>query len=101
MNWYSSDLSLSTVISVSTVCEVPGVDRTPPFEQIAEHYRAAIREGRLTVGSELPSTRRLASEWGVAAATAQRALELLRSEGWIETRPGKVPVVAELPEGDD
>lgn len=70
------------------------MDRTPPYEQVAEHYREVIRAGRLTVGDELPSVRRIATEWDIAAATAQRALDQLRSEGWIESRPGKPSVVA-------
>ncbi len=70
------------------------MDRTPPYEQVAEHYRAAIRGGRLAAGDELPSTRSLAAEWGLATSTAQRALELLQAEGWIESRPGRPSVVA-------
>ncbi|MDQ3765227.1 MAG: GntR family transcriptional regulator [Actinomycetota bacterium] len=70
------------------------MDRTPPYEQVAEHYRDAIRAGRLTVGDELPSVRRIAGQWNIATATAQRALDLLRSEGWIESRPGRPSVVA-------
>lgn len=87
-------LGLSTVLGLTTVCEVPEVDRTPPFEQVAEHYRAEIRLGHLTVGDELPSVRKIAGQWDIATATAQRALDLLRSEGWIESRPGRPSVVA-------
>lgn len=73
------------------------MERTPPYQQVVEHYRAAIRTGQLAAGDELPSTRRLAAEWGVATSTAQRVLELLRTEGWIESRPGRPPVVATRP----
>ncbi|MGH7483349.1 MAG: GntR family transcriptional regulator [Longimicrobiales bacterium] len=48
------------------------MERTPPYQQVVEHYRAAIRTGQLAAGDELPSTRRLAAEWGVATSTAQR-----------------------------
>lgn len=87
-------LGPSTVLRLTTVCEVPEVDRTPPYRQVAEHYRAEIRSGRLAVGDELPSVRRIVEQWGIAMATAQRALELLHSEGWIESRPGRPSVVA-------
>lgn len=70
------------------------MDRTPPYQQIAEHYRSAIRSGRLPAGEELPSMRRLADQWFVANSTAQRALELLREEGWIDSRPGRPSVVS-------
>jgi DNA-binding transcriptional regulator YhcF (GntR family) len=87
-------LSLGTVLWLTTVCEVPDVDRTPPFEQVAGHYRAEIQSGHLAVGDELPSVRRIAGQWNIATATAQRAMDLLRSEGWIESRPGRPSVVA-------
>lgn len=80
-----------------TVLDVPDVDRSPPYEQIAAHFRAEIRARRLKPGDELLSTRALAKEWKVANATAFRALTVLREEGWIDSRPGKVPVVAGSP----
>lgn len=66
-------------------------------DQIASHYRDAIRSGRLTAGDEIPANRRLAEEWGVSTATALRATNLLREEGWISTRPGRRPVVRGIP----
>lgn len=44
--------------------------------------------GDLQPGDELPSERRLAEEWRVARPTASRALESLRVQGLIESRPG-------------
>lgn len=73
---------------------VPEVQRQVPiYEQVASHYRALISSGELPSGSELPSVRRLASDWGIANKVAARATALLRDEGWIETRPGKPAVV--------
>jgi DNA-binding transcriptional regulator YhcF (GntR family) len=72
---------------------VANVQRDPVYEQVAQHYRDSIRSGQLAAGDQLPSTRALASEWKIAISTAQRVLKALRSEGWIETRPGKPSVV--------
>ena len=69
------------------------MQRTPPYEQVAEHYRQEIRRGALSAGDELPSTRNLAVQWDIAKSTAQRALDVLKGEGWIESRPGKPPIV--------
>lgn len=83
---------------MTTVAVMPRIPRmTPPTEQIAEHYRAAIRDRKLCPGDELPANRRLAIEWGVSTNTAFRAVAKLRTEGWIETRPGKPPVVVGVP----
>ncbi|MGW1894408.1 TetR/AcrR family transcriptional regulator C-terminal domain-containing protein [Streptomyces sp. NPDC002004] len=42
----------------------------------------------------MPSTRQIAREWGVALATATKALTVLRWEGLVETRPRVGTVVA-------
>ena len=76
---------------------MPAIQRDAPYEQVAEHYRAEIKAGRLDSGSELPSLSGLMDEWAVARSTAQRALDVLRHEGWIVTRPGKPAVVADHP----
>lgn len=73
---------------------VPSIDREPPFQQVAEHYRAQIRSGALLPGDEMPAVRRIAAVWDVAAGTAARALTALREEGWVVSRPGKPAIVA-------
>jgi DNA-binding transcriptional regulator YhcF (GntR family) len=85
------------VLAATTVRGVPEVERTPPYVQVAQHYRDAIRAGRLTAGDELPSVRSLAASWEIAVSTAQRAISILVAEGWIESRPGKPSVVASRP----
>jgi len=69
------------------------VERTPPYQQVAEHYRREIRNGTLTAGEQLPSTRDMAETWKIAKSTAQRVLDVLKAEGWVESRPGKPAVV--------
>ncbi|WP_253830143.1 GntR family transcriptional regulator [Prauserella aidingensis] len=62
----------------------PGLAR---YEQVAESIRRAIRSGTLEPGTQLPSSRDLAKEHGVAMNTAQRAVSALRDEGWLVVRP--------------
>ncbi|MFJ8434135.1 TetR/AcrR family transcriptional regulator C-terminal domain-containing protein [Kitasatospora sp. NPDC094019] len=66
----------------------------PPFRRIAADLRRRIATGELGPGARVPSTRRLAQDWGVALATATKALTVLRSEGLIEARPRVGTVVA-------
>lgn len=55
------------------------------YSAIAAHFRTEILEGRLVVGSKMPSVRDLCASWGVARSTAQRAVTLLKDEGLVVT----------------
>ncbi|WP_326770490.1 TetR/AcrR family transcriptional regulator C-terminal domain-containing protein (plasmid) [Streptomyces sp. NBC_01591] len=66
----------------------------PPYLRIAAGIRRRIADGELAAGDRVPSTRQIAREWGVALATATKALTTLRLEGLIETRPRTGTVVA-------
>ena len=57
------------------------------YEQIYEHIRHEIREGKLLPGERLPSTRSLAEYLQVARSTVDYAYDQLLSEGYIEARP--------------
>ncbi|MEV6978131.1 TetR/AcrR family transcriptional regulator C-terminal domain-containing protein [Kitasatospora sp. NPDC093806] len=67
----------------------------PPFRRIAAELRRRIATGELAPGARVPSTRRIAQDWGVALATATKALTVLRLEGLVEARPRVGTVVAE------
>ena len=69
------------------------------WEEVAEAIEAAIRDGRLPVGSRLPGERDLAAEHGVAVVTARRAVAELRDRGIVATLPGKGTFVIREPEG--
>ncbi|MFD9501047.1 GntR family transcriptional regulator [Streptomyces sp. NPDC060035] len=71
-----------------------GVREEPPYLRIVAEIRRRIRDGELTPGDRVPSTRQIAREWGVALATATKALTTLRLEGLVETRPRTGTVVA-------
>ncbi|GAA3083743.1 hypothetical protein GCM10020000_82430 [Streptomyces olivoverticillatus] len=66
----------------------------PPFRRIADEIARRIAEGTLAPGERVPSTRQIAREWGVALATATKALTTLRLEGLVEARPRVGTVVA-------
>ncbi|MDI3389456.1 GntR family transcriptional regulator [Streptomyces sp. B-S-A8] len=66
----------------------------PPYLRIVDEIRRRIADGELAPGDRVPSTRRIAEEWGVALATATKALTTLRLEGVVETRPRAGTVVA-------
>ncbi|MGK3200527.1 GntR family transcriptional regulator [Amycolatopsis sp. MEPSY49] len=61
---------------------------------IAEELRGRIDRGELAPGARVPSTRRLATEHGVAMATAAKALALLGQEGLVHAEPRSGTVVA-------
>ncbi|MCQ4212045.1 winged helix-turn-helix domain-containing protein [Streptomyces longispororuber] len=56
--------------------------------RVAEDLRARIAGGAYPLGSFLPPQRELATEFKVARDTVQKALEVLKKEGWIEPRQG-------------
>lgn len=57
------------------------------YEQIYEHIRQEIREGKLFAGERLPSTRSLAEYLQVSRSTVEYAYDQLLSEGYIEAKP--------------
>jgi DNA-binding transcriptional regulator YhcF (GntR family) len=64
----------------------PGVEQ--PYQRIVAEIRDRIDSGRLRPGDRVPSTRQITRDWGVAMATASRAIAVLRDAGLVETRPG-------------
>lgn len=68
------------------------------YEQIYEHIRKEIKEGKLLQGERLPSTRSLAENLQVARSTVELAYEQLVSEGYIEAQPYKGYFVSKVEE---
>ena len=66
----------------------------PPYRQIADEVRRRVAAGELGPGDRVPSTRQLARDFGVAIATATKALATLRQEGITVARPGVGTAVA-------
>ncbi|MFB8088387.1 TetR/AcrR family transcriptional regulator C-terminal domain-containing protein [Streptomyces sp. NPDC055992] len=69
--------------------------KEPPYLRIAGDIRRRIAAGELAPGDRVPSTRRITQEWGVAMATATKALAALNQEGLVRAVPGVGTVVAE------
>ncbi|MDE5587693.1 MAG: PLP-dependent aminotransferase family protein [Acetatifactor sp.] len=59
------------------------------YEQIYEHIKKEIRDGKLLAGERLPSTRSLAEYLQVARSTVDYAYGQLLDEGYIEAKPCK------------
>jgi DNA-binding GntR family transcriptional regulator len=64
------------------------------FEVIAETLRERIRSGGLKPGEALPTQAVLMREFGASSLTVQKAMALLKQEGWAVSRPGKGAFVA-------
>jgi GntR family transcriptional regulator len=59
-----------------------------PHRQIADTIRGRIRQGEWAPGERLPSIPAIAHLFGVAKQTVQRAVDQLRIEGVLITKPG-------------
>jgi GntR family transcriptional regulator/MocR family aminotransferase len=68
----------------------------PLSVQVTRQLRAAMREGRVTAGERLPSSRALAGTLGVSRTVVTEAYEQLYAEGWLEGRHGSGTYVAHI-----
>jgi GntR family transcriptional regulator len=68
-----------------------------PYLEIAAEIREQIRSGQLKPGDKLKTVRSLAADYSVAQGTVGAAMEVLRSEGLIDTVQGKGSVVTAVP----
>ncbi|MFF0519552.1 PLP-dependent aminotransferase family protein [Actinomadura nitritigenes] len=69
--------------------------------QIAAGFRAAVRAGRLTAGTRLPSSRDLARDLEVSRGVVVAAYEQLTAEGFLIARRGDGTRIAPLARPDD
>jgi GntR family transcriptional regulator len=81
---------------IVTLATLPDVDFTistrssvPTYRQLADQLKAAITSGELRSGDFLPSIHELMTATGLAQATVQKARDVLRTEGLVETSPGR------------
>ncbi|HEY0806585.1 MAG TPA: TetR/AcrR family transcriptional regulator C-terminal domain-containing protein [Pseudonocardiaceae bacterium] len=65
----------------------------PPYARIVAALREQIEAGELAPGDRVPSTREITRRWGVAMATATKALTALRQAGLVKAVPGIGTVV--------
>ncbi|PZP28206.1 MAG: DNA-binding protein [Roseateles depolymerans] len=69
----------------------------PRGEQLLRQLRGLIRSGRLATGTQLPPTRLLAQQLGLARQTVAEAYDRLTLEQLIEARRGRGSFVRPLP----
>lgn len=70
---------------------------SPPYARIVADIRERIEAGELAPGDRVPSTREITRRFGVAMATATKALGVLRQEGLVRAVPGSGTVVEARP----
>ncbi|WP_374100950.1 GntR family transcriptional regulator [Streptomyces phytophilus] len=74
------------------------VDTRPMHHRIAAQIRAEIMAGDLAPGAQLPITDQLMARFDVSNQTVQRALQLLKAEGFVIGRSGRGVFVREGPQ---
>jgi integrase len=73
-------------------------DPQSPYEKIAADLRRSILSGTLAEGDFAPTEKQLAAEYQVAIGTAHRAMELLKTWGFITSSRGRRAIVVRPPE---
>jgi AcrR family transcriptional regulator len=74
-----------------------GLMSEAPYQVIAAEIRRRIAAGELKAGERVPSTRALVRDFGVAMATATKALQALQQERLVHASPGVGTVVGPPP----
>ncbi|MFI5783772.1 GntR family transcriptional regulator [Nocardia sp. NPDC051570] len=69
----------------------------PRYQLIANELRAQIASGEYAPGDRLPTKPELMQRFGVALATLNQGLQVLRDEGLVETFQGVGTFVQERP----
>jgi DNA-binding transcriptional MocR family regulator len=96
----SCDSGLVRTVSAHSLALLLGSDPLPrpAYRGLADGIRRLVSDGRLLVGTRLPSERTLTTELGLSRTTVGAALDTLRDEGFVATRRGSGSVVC-LPPG--
>jgi DNA-binding FadR family transcriptional regulator len=69
----------------------------PSWDMIATDIRGGIASGKYPLGQSIPSTPKLAAQYGVSKGPVRQAVDALRAEGLLAGRPGKAVYVAATP----
>jgi GntR family transcriptional regulator len=78
---------------------VDGKSGVPPYLQIVQQVRQALRMGVLEVGDQLPTVREVVAAVAVNPNTVLKAYRDLEREGLVEARAGQGTFVRGLPAG--
>lgn len=74
--------------------------KDPIYTQIVSQIKKLVLDGKLKHGDSIPAMRSLAKDLNVSVITVQKAYEILRDEGFLNTVVGKGTFV-EMPEMHD
>lgn len=69
----------------------------PVYRRLANGMRSAVLRGDLAPGSRVPAERNLSRLLAVSRTTVVSAYEILRQEGWLESRQGSGTTVRSAP----
>jgi GntR family transcriptional regulator len=78
---------------------VDGRSGVPPYLQLVQQVKQALRMGVLDVGDQLPTVREVVSEVAVNPNTVLKAYRDLEREGLVEARAGQGTFVLQRPAG--
>ena len=78
---------------------VDGHSVTPPYLQIVQQVRQALRMGVLDVGDQLPTVREVVAATAINPNTVLKAYRDLEREGLVEARAGHGTFVKSRPPG--
>ncbi len=77
-----------SISAVRTATLVADFDRSPAYAGLADALTLLIGDGRISLGTRLPSERELTDVLGVSRTTVTRAYATLREAGYAEARQG-------------
>ena len=77
-----------TIAAVRVATLLGAFDRAPAYKGLAEGLRVLVTDGRLPVGTRLPSERELTQALDVSRTTVARAYAELRDHGFLVSRQG-------------
>ncbi|MFE7170072.1 GntR family transcriptional regulator [Streptomyces sp. NPDC057616] len=70
----------------------------PKYVRLAQTLQRRIEDGTYPPGTRVPSENQLVQTFGMSRPTVVRALELLKRDGWLESRQGFGTIVRGRPE---
>ncbi len=73
----------------------------PKYVRLARTLQSRIEDGTYPPGTLVPSENQLAQTFGMSRPTVVRALELLKRDGWLESRQGFGTIVRGRPGGTE
>ncbi|MER6628517.1 GntR family transcriptional regulator [Streptomyces sp. NPDC000987] len=73
----------------------------PKYVRLAQTIQRRIEDGTYAPGTRVPSENQLVQAFGMSRPTVVRALELLKRDGWLESRQGYGTIVRGRPAGGE